>query len=148
MNERYTKEVTKNLLSIYREYFVERLNKQYPNLEIKKYKRYYNNQIDEFDKGLKNMFDEINIIISSKIENKGKFEIGNIGTKNDSPYCLNKEFESIFLDYIGDCSSNVLPKDSKICVNGNKDTTTLKIIFSNGKEISKKIDNKVFEIEK
>ena len=63
-NKKYANEITKNMLSVYRRYFVEQLNQKYPNLDIKKFKKYYDNQLTEFDKGIDNMLEEISMCIS------------------------------------------------------------------------------------
>ncbi len=147
-NKKYTNEITKNLLSIYRKCFVEQLNQKYPNLDIKKYKRYYDNQLTEFDKGIENMFEEISICISLKLKNKGEFVIDNLSANTENPTSLNREFESIFSDYIGMNSVEVLPKNSKMKIKGNSQTSEIKLVTSDGKEYSKKIENKENEIEK
>ncbi len=147
-NKKYTNEITKSLLSIYRKCFVEQLNKRFPNLDVKKYKRYYDNQLTEFDKGIENMFEEISICISLKLKNKGEFAIDNLSANTDSPVSLNKEFESIFSDYIGMNTVEVLPQNSKIKIKGNNQASEIKLETSDGQEYLKKIENKENEIEK
>lgn len=147
-NKKYANEITKNILSVYRKCFVEQLNKRFPNLDVKKYKRYYDNQLTEFDKGIENMFEEISICISLKLKNKGEFVIDNMSANTENPASLNKEFESIFSDYIGMSPVQVLPKNSKIKINGNNNTSEIKLVTSDGKEFSKKIENKENEFQK
>lgn len=147
-NKKYANEITKNILSVYRKCFVEQLNKRFPNLDIKKFKRYYDNQLTEFDKGIENMFEEISICISLKLKNKGEFVIDNMSANTENPTSLNKEFESIFSDYIGMNSVEVLQKNSKIKINGNNNTSEIKLVTSDGKEFSKKIENKENEFQK
>ena len=147
-NKKYANEITKSLLSIYRKCFVEQLNKRFPNLDVKKYKRYYDNQLTEFDKGIENMFEEISICISLKLKNKEEFVIDNLSANTDNPVSLNKEVESIFSDYIGMNTVEVLPQNSKIKIKGNNQASEIKLVTSDGQEYLKKIENKENEIEK
>ena len=66
-NKKYANEITKNMLSVYRRYFVEQLNQKYPNLDIKKFKKYYDNQLTEFDKGI----DKIPNLLVGCVKNMG-----------------------------------------------------------------------------
>ena len=147
-NKKYANEITKNMLSVYRKYFVEQLNQKYPNLDIKKFKKYYDNQLTEFDKGIDNMLEEISMCISSKLKNNGKFVIDSMSANTENSASLNREFESIFSDYIGMSPVQVLPKNSKIKINGNNCMSEIKLIIGDGNEFSKKIENKENEFQK
>ena len=88
------------------------------------------------------MFEEISMCISLKLKNNGKFVIDSMSANTENPASLNKEFESIFSDYIGMSPVQVLQKNSKIKINGNNYMSEIKLIIGDGNEFSKKIENK------